>query len=127
MLPKFPELRIAYSEGQVGWIPYSIERADYVWEHHDGWMKAQEVMPVPPSTFYYDRVFGCFTSDYHGMKSLKEIGENQVCFETDYPHTDTSWPYTKEEVGRMCEGLSDELVYKIVRGNAVSMLSLDVT
>jgi hypothetical protein len=50
-----------------------------------------------------------------------------VCFETDYPHTDTSWPYTKEEVGRMCEGLSDELVYKIVRGNAISMLSLDVT
>jgi predicted TIM-barrel fold metal-dependent hydrolase len=127
VLPKFPELRIAYSEGQVGWIPYSIERADYVWEHHDGWMKAQEVMPVPPSTFYYDRVFGCFTSDYHGMKSLKEIGENQVCFETDYPHTDTSWPYTKEEVSRMCEGLSEELVYKIVRGNAINMLSLDVT
>jgi hypothetical protein len=72
-------------------------------------------------------VFGCFTSDYHGMKSLDEIGVNQVCFETDYPHTDTSWPDTKEEVTRMLEGVPDDLAYKVVRGNAIDMLSLDWT
>jgi predicted TIM-barrel fold metal-dependent hydrolase len=59
------------------------------------------------------------------MKNIKEVGENQVCFETDYPHTDTSWPNTKEEVTRMCAGLSDEQVYKVVRGNAIEMLKLD--
>jgi hypothetical protein len=59
------------------------------------------------------------------MKSLDELGENQICFETDYPHTDTSWPDTKDEVTRMCAGLSDELMYKVVRGNAINMLSLD--
>ena len=53
------KLRIAYSEAQVGWIPYAIERSDYVWEHHDGWMENKENMPVKPSTYYYDRVFGC--------------------------------------------------------------------
>ena len=125
ILPKFDKLRIAYSEGQVGWIPYAIERSDYVWDHHDGWMENKDVLAEKPSTYYYDRVFGCFTSDYHGMKNLEAVGVNQVCFETDYPHTDTSWPDTKEEVTRMCEGLSDELVYKVVRGNAMSMLGLD--
>jgi len=125
VLPRFDKLRIAYSEAQVGWIPYAIERSDYVWEHHDGWMDNKENMPVKPSTYYYDRVFGCFTSDYHGMKSLDEIGVNQVCFETDYPHTDTSWPDTKEEVTRMLEGVDADLAYKVVRGNAINMLSLD--
>ena len=71
----------------------------------------------------------------HGLYLVQGVVERRtpqpvlanVLIETDYPHTDTSWPYTKEEVGRMCEGLSDELVYKIVRGNAINMLSLDVT
>ena len=28
MLAQFPKLKIAYSEGQIGWIPYALERAD---------------------------------------------------------------------------------------------------
>jgi predicted TIM-barrel fold metal-dependent hydrolase len=125
VLPRFDNLRIAYSEGQVGWIPYAIERSDYVWEHHDGWMENKDVLPVRPSTYYYGRVFGCFTSDYHGMKNIEAVGLDQVCFETDYPHTDTSWPDTKEEVARMLDGVPDDVAYKVVRGNAISMLSLD--
>lgn len=125
VLPRFPKLRIAYSEGQVGWIPYALERADYVWEHHNGWMGAQEVLPEKPSTFYYGRVFGCFTSDYHGMKNLDALGVDQICFETDYPHTDTSWPDTVKEVQTMLEGVPDDLAYKVVRGNAIDMLGLD--
>ena len=126
-LPRFPNLRIAFSEAQVGWIPYALERADYVWEHHDGWMKAKEVLDVPPSTFYYGRVFGCFTSDYHGMRNVDKVGVDQVCFETDYPHTDTSWPNTVEEVQKMLAGVPDDIAYKVVRGNAIDMLGLDRT
>ena len=29
---RFPKLRIAYAEGQVGWMPYVIERMDKIWE-----------------------------------------------------------------------------------------------
>ena len=33
-LQQFPNLRLAYSEGQIGWLPYVLERADDVWEEH---------------------------------------------------------------------------------------------
>ena len=121
----FDKLRIAYSEAQVGWIPYAIERSDYVWDHHDGWMENKERMPVKPSTYYYGRVFGCFTSDYHGMKSLDEIGVDQVCFETDYPHTDTTWPNSKEYAEKMLADFDEKIAYKVLRGNAIKMLELD--
>ena len=125
VLPRFPKLKIAYSEGQVGWIPYTLERADYVWEHHDSWTGARSGISEPPSTYYYGRVYGCFTSDYHGMKSLEAVGVDNVCFETDYPHTDTSWPDTVATVQEMLEGVPDDLAYKVVRGNAIQMLELD--
>ncbi len=122
---EFPELRIAYSEGQIGWIPYALERADTVWEHHDAWMHTKERIPEPPSTYYWGRIFGCFTADHHGLANLDSVGRDNICFETDYPHTDTTWPNSREYAEKMVSGLSDEMAYKVLRGNAIDMLSLD--
>jgi predicted TIM-barrel fold metal-dependent hydrolase len=124
-LLKFPKLKLAYSEGQIGWIPYVLERADTVWEMHDSWMHAKDRIPVLPSTQYYGRIFGCFTADRHGLRSLEEVGEDNICFETDYPHTDTTWPYSEAYIEKLCVGLTDEVAYKVLRGNAIKMLELD--
>jgi predicted TIM-barrel fold metal-dependent hydrolase len=126
-LIEFPKLKLAYSEGQIGWIPYVLERADTVWAHHDGWQSTRERIPEPPSTYYYGRVFGCFTADRHGLKNLDEVGPDNICFETDYPHTDTTWPDTKAYVEKMLAGYDDEVAYKVLRGNAITMLELDRT
>jgi predicted TIM-barrel fold metal-dependent hydrolase len=53
------------------------------------------------------------------------VGENNICFETDYPHTDTTWPDSKSYCEKILEGLTDEQKYKILRGNAIRMLELD--
>jgi predicted TIM-barrel fold metal-dependent hydrolase len=124
-LIQFPRLKLAYSEGQIGWIPYALERADTVWDQHDSWQHSKETIPDPPSTYYYGRIFGCFTADRHGLRSLEEVGEDNICFETDYPHTDTTWPNSKAYVERMVEGLDEKVAYKVLRGNAIKMLELD--
>ena len=36
VLVRYPNLKLAYSEGQIGWIPYVLERADDVWLEHRG-------------------------------------------------------------------------------------------
>jgi hypothetical protein len=125
IMHRFPGLRIAYSEGQIGWIPYALERADTTWEQHNTWTHAKEKCPNLPSSYYYGRVFGCFTSDQHGLDSIEKVGVDNVCFETDYPHTDTTWPFTKEHIEKMVIGMDPELIYKVLRGNAINMLSLD--
>ena len=126
-LKEFPKLKLAYSEGQIGWIPYALERADTVWDHHDAWQHSKEIIPEPPSTYYYGRIFGCFTADRVGLNNLDEVGIDNICFETDYPHTDTTWPRSKEYVEKMIAdtGLDDETAYKVLRGNAIRMLELD--
>ncbi len=127
VLVRFPELRLAYSEGQIGWIPYILERADDVWMEHRAWGGVRDIVPEPPSTYYYRQIFGCFFRDQHGLRSLDEVGVDNITFETDYPHTDSTWPDTKEVAEKMFSGLDDETIHKIVRGNAIRMLSLDLT
>lgn len=126
VLVRFPTLKLAYSEGQIGWLPYVLERADDVWREHRAWGGVKDIVPEPPSTYYYRQVFGCFFRDRHGLESLARVGVDNVTFETDYPHTDSTWPDTEKVAEEMMAGLSDEAIYKIVRGNAIRMLSLDL-
>jgi predicted TIM-barrel fold metal-dependent hydrolase len=126
VLVRFPELKLAYSEGQIGWIPYVLERADDVWLEHRAWGGVRDIVPEPPSTYYYRQVFGCFFRDRHGVASLETVGVDNTTFETDYPHTDSTWPHTKKVAQELMAGLPDDVVYKLVRGNAIRMLDLEL-
>ena len=127
VLVRFPDLRLAYSEGQIGWLPYILERADDVWSEHRAWGGVKDLIPEPPSSYYYKQVYGCFFRDQHGLNSLKEVGLDNITFETDYPHTDTTWPHSKQVAQKMMGHLTEDQQYKILRGNAIRMLSLDIT
>ena len=63
MFARFPNLKIAYSEGQIGWIPYVLERADVVWEENRGWGGVADKVPEPPSELFREHVYGCFFDD----------------------------------------------------------------
>ena len=103
-LVQFPDVKLAYSEGQIGWIPYILERADTVWEEHRAWGGVADLVPEPPSTYYYRQIYGCFFRDQHGIDSLDKVGVDNITFETDYPHTDSTWPNTKAVATELMRG-----------------------
>jgi predicted TIM-barrel fold metal-dependent hydrolase len=125
VLVRYPELKLAYSEGQIGWIPYILERADDVWSQHRGWSFPKEQVPEPPSTYYYRQIYGCFFRDHHGIDSIDKCGVDNVTFETDYPHSDSTWPDTKQIAEELFGHLPEDVIRKITRGNAIKMLHLD--
>jgi len=125
VLDRYPTLQLAYSEGQAGWIPYLLERADAVWQDHRAW-NGVGAMENPPSLYYYRQVYNCIFRDFFGIRNLDLVGEDNVTFEVDYPHTDSTFPETHELAKEMMAGLTSEQVYKICRGNAIRMLHLDL-
>jgi predicted TIM-barrel fold metal-dependent hydrolase len=126
VLVRHPRLSLAYSEGQIGWLPYVLERADDVWLDHRAWGGVKDLIPEPPSTYYYRQIYGCFFKDRHGVASIDSVGVDNATFETDYPHTDSTWPHTKRVASELLAGVSDEVAYKILRGNAIRMLGLEL-
>ena len=125
MLVRHPSLKLAYSEGQIGWIPYVLERADDVWLEHRAWAGVKDIVPEPPSTYYYRPGLRLLLPRPHtGSRSLHRVGVDNVTFETDYPHTDSTWPHTRKLFEEQVAHLDDETVYKLARGNAIRMLRL---
>jgi predicted TIM-barrel fold metal-dependent hydrolase len=124
-LAKLPTLKIVYSEGQIGWIPYILERADNVWEENRAWGGFGDKVPEPPSTYYYRQIYGCFFDDVYGLENIEKCGVNNICFETDYPHSDSTWPHSKETGKKLMGNLPEDVIYKLVRGNAIELLDLD--
>jgi predicted TIM-barrel fold metal-dependent hydrolase len=125
-LDRHPELRISYSEGQVGWLPYLLERADKLWAER-GQNEFGSSIRHPPSHYVPGRVFFCIFDDEIGLRLRDVIGIDQILFETDYPHADSTFPHTKETFTKICQqaGMSDEEMYKLARGNAVRALQLE--
>ena len=123
---RYPKLKVAYSEGQMGWIPFVLQRADDVWHEHRGWAGVADTLPEPPSTYFFSSVYACFFRDQFGIDVIERIGPDNITFETDYPHTDTTWPDTKKIATEMLLGVPDDIVYKLLRGNAIKMLGLDL-
>jgi predicted TIM-barrel fold metal-dependent hydrolase len=124
MLVRHPDVKITFSEGQVGWIPYLLCRADRIWEHNRGWADVSNVIPEPPSTYYWNRVYGCFFDDALGLELIDRIGPDQVTFETDYPHADGTWPHTKKIAEQQFGHMDQAVIDKISRDNVIRLFDL---
>ena len=71
---------------------------------------------------FREHVYGCFFDDAFGLRNLDAIGVDNVIYETDYPHSDSTWPHSRKIAEEQMEDLPDDVVYKVVRGNAIEML-----
>ena len=124
LLVRYPRLKIAYSESQIGWMPFVLERLDKCFTH-TAYAELPPEITQPPSTYVKGRVFGCFFDDETGIVNRDVIGVSQMLFESDYPHQDTTWPHSETVVAKIAAQLSDEELEMVLRGNAISMLGLD--
>jgi len=122
---RFPDIVMCLAEGQIGWIPYLLERADKVWTVHHKWGGVAETVPDPPSSYFRGRVYGCVYDDDLPRHLIEAVGIESITFEVDYPHSQTTWPHTKEVAARLLRDLSSDEAEMILRSNARRMLKLD--
>jgi predicted TIM-barrel fold metal-dependent hydrolase len=124
VLRKFDNLRIALSEGGIGWIPYFLERVDYVYQHHHLWT-GQDFGDKLPSQVFKERIITCFIDDAFGVENRKHLELDNVCWECDYPHSDSTWPNAPETAMKYLAGVPDDEVDKITHANAMRLFSYD--
>lgn len=123
VMTEFPLVRFALSEGGIGWIPYFLERVDYVYEHHQAW--TGQDLPMKPSDLFRERFITCFIDDASGLKNREDVGIKQMTWECDYPHSDSTWPESPERLAKSLAGIPDDEIRAITYQNAMRLFHYD--
>jgi predicted TIM-barrel fold metal-dependent hydrolase len=124
MFRKFPHLKVALSEGGIGWIPYFLERLDYVYNHHHQWTN-QDFGGKLPSQVFNENVLTCFIDDAVGMEVRHHLNMDSIMWECDYPHSDSTWPNAPELAMKYLDGLPEDEINKITHLNAMNHFKFD--
>jgi predicted TIM-barrel fold metal-dependent hydrolase len=124
VLRKFPDLRFALSEGGIGWIPYFLERIDYAYQRHRAWT-GQDFGDQLPSQVFNERIVTCFIDDAFGLESRHHLNIDHITWECDYPHSDSTWPNSPEQLMKSLSICTDEEIDKITHRNAMAAFHYD--
>ena len=117
---RFPTLRIALSEGGIGWVNMLADRVDYVLDHSasgtesGAWRDDRKPSEVLAEHFWFCSIDDPSTID--GV--IERFGPDHVMVEVDYPHADSTWPDTQAMAREGLAGVSAEDVRKLTWENA---------
>ncbi len=124
VLRKFRDLRVALSEGGIGWIPYFFDRVDWIYTRHHRWT-GQDFGDQLPSQFFRERFVTCFIDDPSGIPNRHRVGIDTITWECDYPHSDTTWPTSPEYLMKSFDGVPDDEIDKMTHRNAARHFHFD--
>jgi predicted TIM-barrel fold metal-dependent hydrolase len=120
----FPTLKVALSEGGIGWIPYLYDRWGHIHRWHGPWAGADMSGPSPVEIFH-EHFFVCFIDDPLGVELRDRIGVHRIMWESDFPHPDSTWPESPEWLAKNLSGCSDSDVAAITHQNAMRAFHFD--
>jgi len=78
-----------------------------------------------PSHYFRQNVFLTFIDEPHAVRHAHEcLGIENIMWSSDYPHTVSTWPHSREVVERDFKGVAEKEKLLIVRDNAAKLYGL---
>jgi predicted TIM-barrel fold metal-dependent hydrolase len=125
VLDRFPKLKIVSVESGVGWIPFLLETLDYEWQETGS--QAEQKLSMKPSDFFRRQIYGCFWFERTGPQDLVErIGEDNLLFETDFPHPTCLYPAVQDHLVDVTAAWSESRRRKILQDNAAALYRVNL-
>jgi len=122
---KHPNLKVAYAEGGIGWLPYALQRLDQVWETFRYLPLENNINPdVRPSDLVRKHVWACFIDDPVGVRDRHDLGVSRLLWEADYPHADSLWPNSRAQAEKVFAQVPTDETRQIVEDNARALFRL---
>jgi predicted TIM-barrel fold metal-dependent hydrolase len=128
VLLRHPRLKIFSAETGIGWMPFLLEAMDYQWQENILPDQKQDVWKGMLPSELFRRSFYLsfwFELEQKGVAhAIDAIGEDNVMFETDFPHGTALTDRVTEEVAQTLAGLRSGVRQKVLRDNAARLFDL---
>jgi len=122
VLDRFPKLKWVCAESGLGWVLYILEASDHEWEKRRLW---KEGFLTRPSELFKRQVFVDFWYERIGVKIRDTIGIGNIMWESDFPHSTSTYPDSWKFIERSLDRVPDDDKAKLLWENAVSLYGLE--
>ena len=114
---RYPTLNFVSVESGIGWVPFLLEAMDYQFE--ETVPTEREGLSMKPSEYFRRQIFASFWfEDFGPRATIEAIGEDNVMFETDFPHPTCLYPRAQEHVTAVLTDLDEGIREKVLRTTA---------
>ncbi|MEA2642812.1 MAG: hypothetical protein QOF51_4206 [Chloroflexota bacterium] len=118
---RFPRLKWVSAETGIGWVPYVLEGCDYEWERRHLWT---EGLLTRPSDVFRRQIYVNFFFEVANVPLRHWIGIDNIMWESDYPHTASNFPHSREYVERALHNVPADERTKMLFENAMRVYKL---
>ncbi|HVQ78270.1 MAG TPA: amidohydrolase family protein [Candidatus Binatia bacterium] len=128
MLERHPGLRVGSVEHELSWIPFFLDQMDYTYTDRpvrSAWHRFAD-RDARPSDFFRRQCFASFQEDAVGIRLRDVIGPDVLMWGSDYPHTESTFPRSREILGECLAGVAPADAVRIVSSKAAALYGFDL-
>ena len=123
---RFPKLKVSVVEFELAWAAHLLNTMDYTYVERPEEAFYRFKGDALPSDFFHNNVFLSFQEDAVGIRLRDVIGVDKLMWGSDYPHSESTFPRSREIIDGILEGVPQDEKAKIVGGNVARLFPFDL-
>ncbi len=123
---RHPKLKIVCVEADAGWVPHYMYRMDHAYKRHRNWLPAGMELSKLPSEYFRENVYTTFQDDWVAFKTANLVNWHRLMWANDFPHSDSTWPWSQEMLAEHTGDLTEEQKRAILCENVAELYRMDV-
>jgi predicted TIM-barrel fold metal-dependent hydrolase len=123
---RHPALRIVCVEADAGWVPHYMYRMDHAYKRHRHWLPAGQKLSKLPSEYFAENIYTTFQDDWVAFKTADLMNWHRLMWANDFPHSDSTWPWSQEMLAEHAAALSPDQRRAILCGNVADLYGIDL-
>jgi predicted TIM-barrel fold metal-dependent hydrolase len=123
---RHPDLSVVCVEADAGWVPHFMYRMDHAYNRHRFWLPAGQQLTKLPSEHFADNIYVTFQDDWTAFRFADAMNWRHLLWANDFPHSDSTWPWSQELLAEHTAQLSIEQRDAILSTNVADLYGVDV-
>ncbi|MHB8382882.1 MAG: amidohydrolase family protein [Candidatus Binataceae bacterium] len=122
---RHPKLKVVCVEADAGWVPHYMYRMDHAYDRHRYWLPAGTLSKMP-SEYFRENVYVTFQDDWVAFQMTKMCNVRRLMWANDFPHSDSTWPWSQEILKKQTAKLSQDEKDFILHDNVSELYHLSI-
>jgi predicted TIM-barrel fold metal-dependent hydrolase len=122
---RHPKLKVVCVEADAGWVPHYMYRMDHAYKRHRNWLPPGQALSKLPSEYFRENIYTTFQDDWVAFKTANLVNWRRLMWANDFPHSDSTWPWSQELLAEHSRDLTPEQRRAILYENVAELYGID--